>query len=173
MVALWSAYDERAGWEDDAAGNPAAADWLPLQQAACELGISVSTARRMIRKGQLRNRIVPRRGGFQYLIYLPHSRHAELLGVHPCATSRAANDRTPIDLGEYRRARNGETGELLERDLMIRHLEEQVEHLSEALTHSMRAKPRSLPARIDRSTNSEDPYARYRSLVRKKRWWPF
>ncbi|HYM15659.1 MAG TPA: helix-turn-helix domain-containing protein, partial [Dehalococcoidia bacterium] len=64
---------------------PDPADWLSLQQAACELQLSPSTVRRMIRKGQLRNRIVPRRGGFRYLVYLPNSRHARMQALEPAA----------------------------------------------------------------------------------------
>src|SRR6185295_12422940 len=60
------------------AAKPDASDWLSMQQAACELGVSITTVRRMIRKGRLRNRIVPRHGGFAYLIYLPGSKHAQL-----------------------------------------------------------------------------------------------
>ena len=36
--------------------------WLTLPQAACELGVSVSTVRRLVRKEQLESRPVPRPG---------------------------------------------------------------------------------------------------------------
>jgi hypothetical protein len=163
-------------WRDDQPGDarhpsaPAATDWLPLQQAACELGVSISTARRMIRQGKLRNRVVPRRGGFQYLVYMPASRHASVLGDG--CTAREAH--TPVDLDEYRRHRDAVTpDDALQRDLTIRRLEEQVEHLSEALSRSLKLKQKALPAGMGEPQNARDPYARYRWLVRRKRWWPF
>jgi hypothetical protein len=87
MVALRSIFarDDDDRDPEPPLPRPDPADWLTLQQAACELNVSISTARRMIRKGKLRNRIVPRPGGFAYLVYLPNSRHANGLGGHPCA----------------------------------------------------------------------------------------
>lgn len=86
MLALRSA-DRGVGgadsaWPTEAEPPARAADWLPLQQAACELGVSPGTARRMIRRGELRNRIVARPGGFAYLVYLPNSWHAQF-AAHP------------------------------------------------------------------------------------------
>ena len=133
-------------------------DWLTLPQAACELGISVSTGRRMIRQGRLRNRIVPRRGGFAYLVYLPDSKHASL-GAE-CRHDEVA---IPVD-----RAEGGLAA------ARIRSLEDQVENLSEALARALRLKQASLPARSgDSDTNAASPYARYRTAVRKRRWWSF
>jgi excisionase family DNA binding protein len=104
MVALRSL----SGPGDDAArdgraAQPDPADWLTLQQAACELGISAGTARRMIRKGRLRNRIVPRPGGFAYLIYLPQSRHARGLHVDAHTDVPAAPPREPLSLAAFAR----------------------------------------------------------------------
>ncbi len=154
--------------------RPDAADWLTLQQAACELNISVSTARRMIRKGRLRNRIVPRRGGFAYLIYLPDSRH-KTLGAHACHTGiQEAPSREPASFEDYARRRAGTEPNEQARDQQIEQLEEQVQHLSEALSRALRVKQKALPAGMgDPALNPTEPYARYRWLVRKRRWWPF
>ena len=175
MVALRSAF-ERDG--DDGDGDrrppkPDPADWLTLQQAACELGISTSTARRMIRKGKLRNRVVPRPGGFAYLVYLPGSRHANGLGGHACGDAHAGEvvqrESAPRDLSAYRETRNGAAPEG-----KVQELEAQVERLSEALSRALRTKQKALPAGMGQpSVNAVDPYARYRWLVRRKRWWPF
>jgi hypothetical protein len=185
MVALRSAHrqDDRADDTHESASSLPASDWLPLHQAACELGISVSTARRMIRAGKLRNRIVPRRGGFQYLIYVPNSRHASLLG-HACGKRAEADSHAPVSLDVYRRMRyasataaDAPSGSL-ERDLRIRRLEEQVEHLSEALATVNAPQIRQPrvdvpPSAVGAPQDADDPYARYRWLVRRKRWWPF
>jgi len=56
----------------------------------------------------------------------------------------------------------------------VQQLEAQVEHLSEALSRALRTKQKALPAGMGQATvNPTDPYARYRWLVRRKRWWPF
>jgi hypothetical protein len=166
MVALRGARAREAQPERDLP-KPDPADWLPLQQAACELNVSVSTARRMIRRGLLRNRIVPRRGGFAYLIYLPGSRHAG--GLHDPEVCAPATERMPVPIHQEREPWIPDT-----RDLEIRRLEEQIEHLSDALSRALKIKQRSLPAGIgEPALNAHDPYARYRWLVRRKKWWPF
>ncbi|MEX0749924.1 MAG: hypothetical protein WD359_03870 [Dehalococcoidia bacterium] len=175
MVALPSVFGRD---EDDRAAEPPLpkpnpADWLPLQQGACELNVSISTARRMIRKGKLRNRIVPRPGGFAYLVYLPNSRHANGLGGHACRQLSPAPDdaREPRDLGACRQSRNGAADGAS--DAKVRLLEQQVEHLSEALARALKTKQRALPEGMGQPTlNPGDPYARYRWLARRKRWWP-
>jgi len=165
MVALRSVpgrdEDERDAEPRMARPNPA--DWLTLQQAACELGVSASTARRMIRKGKLRNRVVPRPGGFAYLVYMPNSRHATALSRHGCAP--LGDDHSPLDLDAYRQQRSGS-------DERVRALERQVEQLSDALSRALlasRRKGRAAGARVDRA----QPFAQYRALVRRRRWWPF
>lgn len=155
----------------NAISKPNAADWLPMQKAACELNVSVSTVRRMIRKGRLRNRIVPRRGGFAYLIYLPNSRHAGLLIGHDHDTAAATLSLVPrtIDDEAGPRVTAG-----IPADEEIRVLRSQVQRLSDALARALRMKQRSLPAGIgDPSAGPADPYGRYRWLARKHRWWPF
>jgi hypothetical protein len=170
MVALRSAF-ERDGDDRDRRRQrpkPDPADWLTLQQAACELNVSISTARRMIRKGKLRNRVVPRPGGFAYLVYVPGSRHANGLGGHACSDT-SAEESAPRDLTAYREARNGGAP-----DAKVHELEAQVERLSEALSRALRTKQKALPAGMGQpDVNAADPYARYRWLVRRKRWWPF
>jgi hypothetical protein len=152
--------------------KPHAADWLSLQQAACELDVSVSTVRRMIRRGQLRNRIVPRPGGFAYLIYLPNSRHA-LLGAHnhrgaPGGATRASL-RLVDDEFEHDALEAGAP-----RDHEIERLETQVEQLWHALARALRDR-RSMASRAEPTPAADDagPYARYRALARKRRWWRF
>lgn len=150
-------------------------DWLTLQQASCELGASVSTIRRMVRDGRLLNRMVPHRGGFAYLVFIPQSRHGALRQQEPKrrklwlikgqkepatppATPAAALAATP---------RDGEA------QATIASLERQVDQLSHALSRALKTKQRALPAGIgDPGVNQGNPYARYRWL-RRRRWWPF
>jgi hypothetical protein len=171
--------------------RPNPADWLPLQQAACELGLSVSTVRRRIRRGLLRNRIVPRRGGFAYLVCVPNSRHAHGLTNGTTAHGARADgaphacgpDAAPVSLDEYRRNRavrnghadaNGHDARDDVRDAEIRTLQAQVDHLAGALSRALRTKQRALPAGIGApGANPADPYARYRWLARRRLWWPF
>lgn len=159
----------------DATPVPVPADWLSLQQAACELGVSISTARRMIRKGRLRNRIVPRRGGFAYLIYLPNSRHAGALGGHAREDAGAPVTRlTLVPLAPTTDATPTATGASgAAPDDEVRVLRAQVEHLSEALSRALRIKQKSLPAGMGAPVADGDPYSRYRWLVRRHWWWPF
>ncbi len=168
MVALRS-HDEFAREdEDEAMPRPDPGDWLTLQQAACELNLSVTTARRLLRKGLLRNRIVPRRGGFAYLVYLPGSRHATL-GADAC-THRIDAAHSPVSLPDYVRERDGSTS--AGDDERVVQLEDQVESLSKALSRALRtAKSRGLPVARGEASYADDPYARYRWLARKNRWF--
>jgi hypothetical protein len=160
----------------DARQPPNAADWLSLQQAACELGLSVSTVRRMIRRSQVRNRIVPRPGGFAYLIYLPNSRHAQL-GAHDHRDVPADSTRSGLRLVDAEFERDRVRDDAARGD-EIRLLKAQVQHLSHALTRALRDR-QGQPARTTvasstaKSTSSGGPYARYRSIARKRRWWRF
>ncbi len=127
--------------------------WLKLQQAACELGVSESTVRRAIHAGRLRNRIIPRRGGFAYLVYLPGSRHAE--SPHDCGDPAA------------------DPGAIAEHAEQLRLVEEHVDVLAKALRSALRVRQGSAPGRgRERGPAADDPYARYRWLVRRRRWWP-
>jgi hypothetical protein len=56
-------------------------------------------------------------------------------------------------------------------DAAIEHLEQQVERLSHALTRALR--PTMSAAAGGEVADADAPYARYRQLVRKRRWWPF
>lgn len=154
--------------DQDGLPHPEPSDWLTLQQAACELGVSVTTARRLLRKGLLRNRIVPRRGGFAYLVYLPGSRHAALEGA-PCRQPLGA-EHAPVSMQDYA-AKKGLPAEPSAGDRVVE-LEEQVESLSKALSRALRAqKSKELPVGKGEPTGSDDPYAHYRWLARKKRWF--
>jgi hypothetical protein len=150
-------------WPDDGPGSPVDDahnpddNWLTLPQAACEMGVSISTVRRQLRDGRLRNRIVPRRGGFKYLIYMPDNRHARTL--HRCENGDLS---APIDIVRVRQQRE------------IGRLQRQVEELSGALSRALRSHQQSVPLQAAIAVDSQqDPYARYRWLVRKRRWWPF
>jgi hypothetical protein len=141
---------------------PGDEDWLTLSEAACEMGVSVATARRLLRKGKLPNRIVPRRGGFAYLIYMPGNRHRAggLCSTNGHAPARSnGNGAHGIDQAEYERE--------------VARLQEQVDALSNALSRALRIKQKSLPPGLGAPQNPEDPFERYRWLVRKRRWWPF
>jgi hypothetical protein len=155
--------------------RPNPADWLSLQQAACELNLSISTVRRMIRKGQLRNRIVPRRGGFRYLIYLPDSRHAQMESCrHAAATFDPAPrrllwvvDRAPA----HPVSRRDEAPPLDE----VRRLEVRAERLSRSISRALLANRAAPPDALPYTEiNPDEPYGRYRWLARRRRrWWQF
>lgn len=155
MLALRSAERSPGGadsaWPEEAAPQTRASDWLPLQQAACELGISPGTARRMIRRGELRNRIVPRPGGFAYLVYLPNSWHARFgAGAHHAAI---AEPEEPVEPPSWREHAEAAWGALV--------------------ASARRAMRPPAPARPLRLVEAEGPFARYRWLARRRRWWRF
>lgn len=155
MLALRSAdrgiENVDAAWPADVEPRAVASDWLPLQQAACELGVSPGTARRMIRRGQLRNRIVARPGGFAYLVYLPNSWHAQF-AAH-------AHD---SDAGEPPKA------------VVPPSWRDHVEAAWEMLWQSaQRALRQPAPARPLRLAEADGPFAQYRWLARRRRWWRF
>jgi excisionase family DNA binding protein len=149
-----------------------APDWLTLQQAACELGVSGSTVRRMIREGRLVNRMIAHRGGFAYLVFIPGSRHGAM-------KQREGKRRR---LWPIRNSREQEAADRAAREsglnddpqAAIASLERQVEQLSHALSRALRTRQKALPIGVgDPGTNTGDPYARYRWLARRPRWWPF
>ena len=152
-------------------------DWLTLEQAACELGVSVSTVRRRLRRGELRNRVVPRKGGFAYRIYIENSRHGRDPELHAhAATVRAAGPATaapaPSDLAAFRRSR--QAGRSPARGHLARRLEMPIERISESLIRALRLNAVALPATaLGGAARKEQTYARYRALVRKRRWWQF
>ncbi len=153
-------------------GRQNAADWLSLQQTACELGVSLSTVRRMIRRGKIRNRIVPRPGGFSYLLYVPNSRHARL-GAHHHRDAPSDSARSGLRLvdAEFERDAAGDSGA---HSGEIRRLQTQVRQLSHALARAVQGGRQPAPApRHDAAPDPAAPYARYRALARKRRWWRF
>lgn len=162
------AEDDSDRSEIRATRRPDPADWLTLQQAACELGVSISTARRMIHKGKLRHRILPRPGGFSYLVHVPGSRHARLVKDERAHADGA--ERAPRPLRPRARPRAARQQDP-DRDEEVRRLEEQVERLSEALARALRGKRRALPSGMGQpGVNPNDPYARLRWLARRKRF---
>ena len=141
--------------------DPDPGDWLNVQRAACELNVSISTLRRMIRKGRLRNRIVPRRGGYAYLIYLPGSRHARgLVHAKPFAAAFASWSATIT----FARRNTRASATSRSRSSVSRN----------ALARALKQKQTALPdGAADGAVEVDTPYARYRWLARKRRWWPF
>jgi hypothetical protein len=140
-------------------------DWLSLQQAACEMGVSMSTVRRMVRGGRLINRMVPHRGGFAYLVFIPGSRHGAQKQHEPRRRRlwlvKSADPAEP-------------TAETEDPERKITELERQIDQMAHALSRALRTKQRALPAGMgEPDVNPKDPYARYRWLRRKHRWWPF
>lgn len=146
-----------------------APDWLTLQQAACELGVSTATVRRMVRNGGLVNRMVAHRGGFAYLVFIPGSRHGSLKQAEP------KRRRLWLIKGSHAQAATPEAaGPPADSAQTVASLERQVDQLSHALSRALKTKQRVLPAGMgDPMVNPDDPYARYRWLVRRPRWWPF
>jgi DNA-binding transcriptional MerR regulator len=170
MLALRSALERAQHAYEPAPARTGAdpADWLSLKQAACELGLSISTVRRMVRTGRLRHRIVPRRGGYTYLVYLASSRHAR---GRAHATDSIEGERPDLRIVSESRTPESVAAVSAER---VRMLEQQVEHLSEALSRALKLKQKALPEGMgDPGVNGADPFARYRWLVRRRRWWPF
>ncbi len=155
--------------------RPDPADWLTLLHAACELNVSPSTIRRMIRKGQLRNRIVPRRGGFRYLIYLPNSRHAQMDTQRPCARPAEKEPRRRLrliaDTGALPRRRDAPQDEPLATEVHL--LEVRAERLNRSLSRALLANRAAPPdALAVTEINPDDPFGRYRWLARRRRhWW--
>ena len=153
MLALRSA--DRGIDGVDSAWPPAperrTSEWLPLQQAACELGISPGTARRMIRRGELRNRVVARPGGFAYLVYLPNSWHAQFAArAHRSVPEDAAHVGWP--------------------KTWIARAEAEFARLTGALARAVRGPAPGRPMMV---VEAEGPFARYRWLARRRRWWRF
>jgi hypothetical protein len=181
MVALRSIAETAgsAGDEPLPPPRPEPADWLSLQQAACELNLSISTVRRMIRRGQLRNRIVPRRGGFRYLIYLPNSRHAKMESCRHAedgalAPPRLVQQRPHLRLVRDRAptfAAEDEPEEIPVDE--VRRLEIRAERLSRSLSRALIANRTSAPDDLPcTEIDPDDPYGRYRWLARRRRkWW--
>jgi hypothetical protein len=140
-------------------------DWLTLQQAACEMGVSMSTVRRMVRGGRLLNRMVPHRGGFAYLVFIPGSHHGAQKQQQPRRRRLWLIKPDVQDEPEPDR-------EVSERK--ISELERQLDQMAHALSRALRTKQRALPDGMGQpDVNPENPYARYRWLRRKRRWWPF
>jgi hypothetical protein len=175
MVALRALKRDTAPLSGNQHGMPPldSPDWLTLQQAACELGVSASTVRRMVRDGRLLNRMVPHRGGFAYLVFVGGSRHARLRDhEHGRPAKRRLwavkrSSETPITP-----VAGGET--TLEDQRTIAQLERQVDQLSYALSRALRTRQRALPAGMGEvDVNPANPYARYRWIARRPRWWPF
>lgn len=157
--------------------RPNPRDWLTLEQAACELGVSVSTVRRRIRNGQLRNRIVPRKGGFAYRIYIPDSRH----GREPLACPRTVRTATdafplaPLDIDAYRRERAARLARLeppRDRDRPPS-IDRCLAQVAETVARILGSPRMPLAERMAPATAADPraPYARYRALVRRRRWW--
>jgi len=174
LRSLFASHPSRVDAPEPLVRRPDPHDWLSLPQAARELNLSVSTVRRMIRKGRLRSRIVPRRGGYAYLVHLPESRHGSAPGASATHARLAVHPAPALHLVSAVEATETADAGIDPRDARMRMLEQQVEHLSQALCRALKLKQKTLPAGMgDPRDNALDPYARYRWLVRRHRWWPF
>lgn len=173
MVALRMSADPGDATAVEAPPWPDPADWLPLQQAACELGISPATLRRMIRKGLVRNRIVPRRGGFRYLVYLPNSRHAQMRASPEAAP--ATPPRRHLRLVEDAPAGPWRSDLAdADDDACVRRMQARLEHLSHTLSNTLRMRQAVPPGSALPAAGAarDEPYARYRWLAKRgRRWW--
>jgi excisionase family DNA binding protein len=172
MVALgaFSSRDHVSVESRAAAHADGDADWLTVQQAACELGVAESTVRRVIRQDRLPHRRAPRRGRATITVYMPGSRHAAILAP----TAQSADEPVSVTARIAARARDRSRGDQTARDEIVVRLERQVGHLSEALSRTLRMKQRQLPAGVGQPDGDpRDPYERYRWLTRHRRWWPF
>lgn len=147
--------------------NPS--DWLSVEQAACELGVSDSTVRRRLRQGLLPSRIVPRKGGFAYRVYLPESRHGRVELLRENASAGRRGETSPVDLVAYRRRREQLRAASPDSGKAPR-IQGQPERIPEALLRALSLRPRPVPAVVG---VSNAPFAQYRELVRRRRWWPF
>lgn len=143
---------------------PVASDWVTIEQAACALGVSSSTVRRRMGAGALPYRVIVHKGRRTYRVHLPghHSHIAE--GEAPAVVDLTAR----IRARERQRAADDPGA----RELAIQRLEQQVDHLSEALARALRTRARP-PVGGAALADPTDPYRRYRELVRRRRWWPF
>ncbi|MBI5288331.1 MAG: hypothetical protein HY873_05110 [Chloroflexi bacterium] len=144
-----------------------APDWLTLHQAACEMGVSPATVRRMVREGRLQNRMVPHRGGFAYLVLIPGSRHGAM-------KQREGKRHRLWLIRSSREQDSSDSASMDDPQAVIASLERQVDQLSHALSRALRTRQKALPAGVgDPGVNPHDPYARYRWVARRPRWWPF
>ena len=143
-------------------------DWLTVEQAACELGVSDTTIRRRLRQGLLPSRTVARKGGFAYRIYLPESRHGRDLALRGPAPPVGNGSSAPVSLEAYRRRRE----QVREASSRSGRVEGQPERIPETLLHALSMQPRPVPATVA-AGNGASPFGQYRQLVRRRRWWPF
>ena len=120
------------------------------------IGVSPGTARRMIRRGQLRNRIVARPGGFAYLVYLPNSWHARFTEhAHDTAVVQPVADEPLVVAGRASWRDRGEAA---------------WSALAQSIERALH--PPATQSHL-RLVQADGPYARYRRLARKRRWWRF
>lgn len=161
MLGSQSAEDAEPAWLADLDPQPQGSDWLPLQQAACELGMSPGTVRRMIRRGELRNRIVPRPGGFAYLVYLPDSWHGRFAALEqPPAAEGSLVEASTVEAPAV------DVSAPLRRD----RVEATWPALSQSQSHALVSPAAAHPLRL---AGAEDAFSRFRSLARRRRWWRF
>lgn len=131
-----------------------AGQWMSLQQAASELGVSTSTVRRWILKGKLQSRIVARGRRFHYQVRVGPA--LEIAIASPAPTDIVKYLRSQLEAKEERLTR-------MEQDL--KRQEEQIQNLSAGLA-------RALQRNHGSEGSGNGPYAKYRWLARR-RWWPF
>jgi hypothetical protein len=157
MVALREEWSEKHRAEQGPGPEAEGARWMSLRRAACHLDVCTSTLRRRMRKGQLPWRVVNHGPRWSYEVLVP-------AGLTPCDEQAQAQEGV-VSIGVYLHDRLEETEEETTRlTREVEHLEQMIENLSQALAR----------ARAGNHHKPEDsPYAKYRQLALRRRWWPF
>jgi len=157
MVARYEEWSAERRAEQGPTPKADGARWLTLRRAACCLDVCPSTLRRRMRKGELPWRVVNHGRRWHYEVLVP-------AGPWPSRCDDQARDGV-LSLGAYRHDRLETTEEEAAR--LTREVQRQewlIEDLSQALARA-------------RSGNhhgpDEGPYAKYRQLARRRRWWLF
>jgi len=155
MVALREEWSERYRGEQGLGPEAEGARWMSLRRAACHLDVCPSTLRRRMRKGELPWRVVNHGRRWSYEVLVPP-------GLTSCDEQAQPG---VVSLGGYLHDRLEETEEESARLTQeLKRQEQMIENLSQALAR----------ARAGNHHGPEDsPYAKYRQLARRLRWWPF
>jgi hypothetical protein len=154
MVTLREQWPRERHTEQGPAPDAQAARWMSLRHASCRLDVCPSTLRRRIRKGNLPWRIVNHGRRWAYEVLVPN-------GTPPCA----GHDRVVSIEDRLPRQAEEKEQEITRLKYDIRHQEEQIENLSQALARARAG---------NRYTSEDSPFTKYRQLaLRRRRWWLF
>lgn len=103
--------------------------WLTLEQAAKQLGVSVRTLRRWIHSGKLQAELRPGPYGKQYLVPLQQLDGVQIVRDVERAERQAEREAIPRILEEYLRGREGQLAKAL--DELRREMRESIRRLEE------------------------------------------